>query len=176
MSDFGLEEPVWPRPFRVTMNFEDSCISNQRCKPLELKAGAAATAAKSLQLCSTLCDPIDGSPPGSPIPGITPGKNAGVGCHFLLQCMKMKSESKVAQSYLTLSDPMDYGLPGPPSMGLPCDIYKEIRCSGTIFLERTLSWPGIKAFSLGSDNILEILLQAAGFRSCWKNSLGLSSW
>ena len=45
---------------------------------------AAAAAAKSLQSCPTLCDPIDGSPPGSPIPGDSPGKNTGVGCHFLL--------------------------------------------------------------------------------------------
>ena len=51
-----------------------------------------AAAAKSLQLCLTLCDPIDGSPPGSPVPL---GKNMGVGCHFLLQCMKVKSESEV---------------------------------------------------------------------------------
>ena len=63
-------------------------------------------AAKSLQLCPTLCDPIDGSPPDSP------GKNTGVGCHFLLQYMKVKSESEVAQSCLTLSDPMDCSLPG----------------------------------------------------------------
>ena len=39
------------------------------------------------------------------------------GCHFLLQCLKVKSESEVAQSYPTLSDPMDYSPPGPPSMG-----------------------------------------------------------
>ena len=60
----------------------------------------AAAAAKSLQLCPTLntCDPIDGSPPGSPVPGDSPGKNTGVGCHFLLQCMKVKSESEVTQS------------------------------------------------------------------------------
>ena len=38
------------------------------------------------------------------------GKNTGVGCHFLLQCMKVKSESEVAQSFLTLRDPMDYSL------------------------------------------------------------------
>ena len=43
------------------------------------------TSAKSLQSCLTLCDPIDGSPPGFPVPGILPGKNTGVGCHFLLQ-------------------------------------------------------------------------------------------
>ena len=45
---------------------------------------AAAAAAKSLQSCLTLCDPIDGSPPGSPIPGIFQAKSTGVGCHCLL--------------------------------------------------------------------------------------------
>ena len=45
-------------------------------------------------------------------PWDSPGKNTGVGCHFLLQCMKVKSESKVAQSYLILSDPVDCSLPG----------------------------------------------------------------
>ena len=41
-----------------------------------------------------------------------PGKNTGVGCHFLLQYMKVKSESEVTQSCPTLSDPMDCSLPG----------------------------------------------------------------
>ena len=45
-------------------------------------------------------------------PWDSPGKNSGVGCHFLLQCMKEKSESEVAQSCPTLSNPMDYSLPG----------------------------------------------------------------
>ena len=47
-----------------------------------------------------------------PRPWDSPGKNTGVGCHLLLQCMKVKSESEVAQSCLTLSDPMDCGLTG----------------------------------------------------------------
>ena len=55
----------------------------------------AAAATKSRQSCPTQCDPIDGSPPGSH-PWDSPGKNTGVGCHFLLQCMKVKSESEVA--------------------------------------------------------------------------------
>ena len=42
----------------------------------------------------------------------SPGKNVGVDCHFLLQCMKLKVESEVAQSYLTLHEPMDCSLPG----------------------------------------------------------------
>ena len=47
-----------------------------------------------------------------PRPWDSPGKNTGVGCHFLLQCMKVKNESEVAQSCPTLSDPMDCSLPG----------------------------------------------------------------
>ena len=53
-----------------------------------------------------------------PGPWDSPGKNTGVGCHFLLQCMKEKSESEVAQSYLTLSDPMDCSLPGSSIHGI----------------------------------------------------------
>ena len=71
---------------------------------------AAAAAAKSLQSSPTLCDPIDGSPPGSPFPGIL--------CHFLLQCMKVKSESEVAQSCPTLSDPMDCSPPSSSVHGI----------------------------------------------------------
>ena len=91
-----------------------------------------AAAAESLQSCPTLCDPVDGSPPGSLIPGI-PGKNTGVGCHFLLQCTKVKSESEVAQSCPTLSDPMDCSLPGSFIHG--------------IFQARVLEWGAI-AFSV----------------------------
>ena len=52
-----------------------------------------------------------------PRPWDSPGKNTGVGCHFLLQCMKVKSKSEVTQSYLTLSEPMDCSLPGPSVHG-----------------------------------------------------------
>ena len=51
-------------------------------------------------------------------PWDSPGKNTGVGCHFLLQCIKVKSESEVAQACPTLSNPMDCGAyQAPPSMG-----------------------------------------------------------
>ena len=103
---------------------------------LYMHAAAAAAAAESLQSCPTLCDPIDGSPPGSPIPGYSPGKNTGVGCHFLLQCMKVKSESEVAQSYPTLRDPMDCSLPGSSVHG--------------IFQARVLEWVAI-SFTKGSS-------------------------
>ena len=82
-------------------------------------------AAKSLQSCPTLCDPRDDSLPGSPVPGIL--------CHFLLQCMKVKSESEVAQSCPTPSDPIDCSLPGSSIHG--------------IFQARVLEWGAI-AFSI----------------------------
>ena len=62
---------------------------------LYLVTAAGAAAAKSLQSRPTLCDPIDGSPPGSPRPWDSPGKNTGVGCRFLLQRVKVKSLSCV---------------------------------------------------------------------------------
>ena len=53
-----------------------------------------------------------------PHPWDSPGKTTGVGCHFLLQCMKVKSESEFAQSCPTPSDPMDCSLPGPSVHGI----------------------------------------------------------
>ena len=77
-----------------------------------------------------------------PRPGDSPGKNTGVGCHFLLQCMKVKSESEVAQSCPTLHDPMDCSPPGSSAHG--------------IFQARALEWGAI-AFS--TVNITCMLLQ-----------------
>ena len=53
-----------------------------------------------------------------PRPWDSPGKNIGVGCHFLLQCMKVKSQSEDAQSCPTLNDPMDCSLPGSSVHGI----------------------------------------------------------
>ena len=77
----------------------------------------AAAAAKSLQSCPTLCDPTDSSPLDSPV-WDSPRKNTGVGCHFRLQCMRVKSEREVAQSRPTLRDPMDCSLPGSSAHGI----------------------------------------------------------
>ena len=90
-----------------------------------------AAAAKPLQSCPTLCDPVDGSPPGS-CPWDSPGKNTGVGCLFLLQCMKVKSESEVTQSFWLLPTPWTCSLPGLSVHG--------------IFQARVLEWGAI-AFS-----------------------------
>ena len=67
-----------------------------------------------------------------PHPWDSPGENTGVGCHFLLQCMKVKSESEVAQSCPTLHDTMVCSLPGSSVHG--------------IFQARVLEWVAI-AFS-----------------------------
>ena len=69
----------------------------------------------------------------APHPWDSPGRNTGVSCHFLLQCMKVKSEREVAQSCPTPSDPMDCSLPGSPVPG--------------ILQARTLEWGAI-SFSM----------------------------
>ena len=65
-----------------------------------------------LHSCLTLCDPIDGSPPSSPVPGILQERTLEWVAISLLQCMKVKSESEVIQSCPTRSDPIDRSLPG----------------------------------------------------------------
>ena len=70
-----------------------------------------AAAAKSLQSYPTLCGPHRWQPTRLPCPWDSPGKNTGVGCHFLLQCMRVKSESEVAQLCPTLCDPTDCSPP-----------------------------------------------------------------
>ena len=73
-----------------------------------------------------------------PRPWDSPSKNTGVGCHFLLQCMKVKSEREVTQSYPTLSDPMDCSPPGSSAMGFSRQEY----------------WSGVPlAGSLGSQKV-----------------------
>ena len=86
---------------------------------------------KSLQSYPTV-QPHRWQPTRLPRPWDSPGKNTGVGCYFLLQCMKVKSESEVAQSCLTLCDPMDCSPPGSSIHG--------------IFQARVLEW-GATAFS-----------------------------
>ena len=99
---------------------------------------AAAAAAKSLQSSPTLCDPIDGSPPGSPVPGILQARTLEWVAISFSHTWKLKSESEVAQSCPTLSDPMDCSLPGSSIHG--------------IFQARVLQW-GATAFSIRLSTI-----------------------
>ena len=69
-------------------------------------------AAKSFQSCPTLCDPIDGSPPGSPGPGILQARTLEWVAISFSNAWRVKSESEVAQSCPTVSDPMDCSPPG----------------------------------------------------------------
>ena len=92
-----------------------------------------------VRLCATLWQPTR-----LPRPWDSPGKNTGVGCHFLLQCMKVKSESEVAQSCPTLSDPMDCSPLGSSVHG--------------IFQARVLEW-GALAFSWGSWQNIKMCIQ-----------------
>ena len=113
---------IWKRSNSEIMRSKDKFIWN------------IAATAKSLQLCPTLCDPINGSPPGSPIPGIFQLRTlewAAISFSNLWK-WKVKSEIEVTQLYPTLSDPMDCSLPGFSVHG--------------IFQARVLEW-GATAFS-----------------------------
>ena len=89
-----------------------------------------------------------------PHPWDSSGKNTGVGCHFLLQCMKMKSESEVAQSCPTLSNPMDCSLPGSSTHG--------------IFQARVLEWGAIAFSNKRMLNIAKHSLVTDSFKK-WNN-------
>ena len=89
----------------------------------------------------------------------SPGKNTGVGCHFFLQCMKVKSQSEVIQSCLTLRDPMDCSPPGSSIHG--------------IFQARVLEWLAI-AFSIFTPHSLLFvaILEAQILVETLGNSIG----
>ena len=89
-------------------------------------------------------------------PWDSPGKNTGVGCHFLLQCMKVKNESDVAQSCLTPSDPVDCSLPGSSVHG--------------IFQATVLEWGAIAfSHSLNSGQILHLRSLLSKLMRCNEN-------
>ena len=98
--------------------------------------------------CSDSVHPHRWQPTRLPGPWGSPGKNTGVGCHFLLQCMKVNSEREVAQSRPTVHDPMDYSLPGSSIHGM--------------FQARFLHRQKIKEVS--SSNVL------------WAGKMGLGAW
>ena len=92
-----------------------SCLT--LCNPMDYSVPRfpATAAAKSLQSCLTLCDHIDGSPTRLPSPCDSPGKNTEVGCHFRLQCMKVKVKS-VSRVQL-FATPWTVAYQAPPIMG-----------------------------------------------------------
>ena len=121
---------VWGKRDSCICMAESLCCSPETTTALFI--GYATAAAKLLQSCPALCDPRQ-KPTRLPCPWDSPGKNTGVGCHFLPQCVKVKTESEVPHSCLTPSDPMDCSSPGSSVYG--------------IFQARVLEWGAI-AFSL----------------------------
>ena len=111
-------------------------------KQLLLKESAAVAAAKSRQSCPTLCNPVDGSPPGSPIPGILQARTLEWVTISFSNAWKWKVKGK-SLSRVRLSDPMDYSLPGSSVHG--------------IFQARVLEWGAI-AFSIKESGSVFILV------------------
>ena len=104
-----------------------------------------AAAAKSRQLCPDSVQPHRWQPTRLHHPWDSPGKNTEVGCHVLLQCMKVKSESEVTQLCPTLSDPMDCSLPGSSIHG--------------IFQARVLEWVAIASSILKPKSQISFLME-----------------
>ena len=97
-------------------------LSDPGIKPAGRFFTTTAAATKLLQSCPTL-QPHRRKPTTLPHPWDSPGKNTGVGCHLLLQRMKVKSESDVSQSCPTLSDPMDCSPPSSSVHGFSSTLF-----------------------------------------------------
>ena len=109
-----------------------------RCESWTIKkAAAAAAAAKSLQSCPTLCNPIDGSPPGSPVPGILQARTLEWVAIAFSNARKRKLKVKSLSRVRLLATPWTAGHQAPPSMGL----------------SRQEHWSGVPLLSLGRSGI-----------------------
>ena len=95
-----------------------------------------------------------------PLPWDSPGKNTGVGCHFLPQCAKVKSESEVAQSCPTLSNPMDSSLPSSSVHG--------------IFQARVLEWGAIAFSNLPTYHHKRVRIQIKATNSNVRSPITIS--
>ena len=122
----GWLNAIWLNHYHTFGNLID--LTHQTILKSAFTLPEVAAAAKSLQLCPTL-RPHRQQPTRLCQPWDSPGKSTGVGCHFLLQCMKVKSEREVAQSCPTFRNPMDCSLPGSSVHG--------------IFQARVLKWVAI---------------------------------
>ena len=132
---------MWRPGWEGSLGRTDACDTWLRCFAVHLKLSQHCYQLRCC-CCSCCCltsvvsdsvQPHRWQPTRLPRPWDSPGKNTGVGCHFLLQCVKVKSESEVAQSCPTLSDPMDCSPPG-------SSVHR-------IFQARLLEWVAI-AFSI----------------------------
>ena len=124
-----------------------------------------------------------------PYPWDSPGKNTGVGCHFLLQCMKVKSQSEVAQSCPTLRDPIDCSLPGSSVHGIFQARVLEwdaTAFSKTVYTPKLCYHPYIRLLLIPNDSIIISILQLRQWQSTpvllprkslgWRSLVGCSPW
>ena len=151
-SDYSLQS--FHFRFQTRMNFLPPSPRAERETGLSSKNSQTLTRCIKLHLCCCCCcccvssvvsdsmRPHRPQPTRLPHPWDSPGKNTGMGCHFLLQCMKVKSESEVAQSCPTLRDPMDCSPPGSSAHG--------------IFQARVLEWSAIVFSKIAPLNRLYI--------------------
>ena len=160
---------IYWESFKLTFAFLLPCLVLHCCvqshnvelsdfSPIQIVSDSAAAAAESLQSCPTLCDPIDGSPPGSPVPGILQARTLEWVAISFSSAWKWK-ESEVAQSRPTFSHPMDCSLPGSFVHG--------------IFQARVLEWVAI-AFSVSNSSHLHFSTHAQTASTHHKNNSGLS--
>ena len=132
LCSLGYEEPGYP-DFKSANSSLVQLFINGILLFSFIKLPLYTAAAKMLQSCPTLRDPIDGSPPGSAVPGILQARTLEWGATAFSNAWKWKSEREVTQSCPTLSDPMDWSPPGSSIHG--------------IFQARVLEWGAI-AFSV----------------------------
>ena len=122
--------------------------------------------------------PYRWQPTRLPRPWDSPGKNTGVGCHFLLQCMKVKSQSEVAQSCPTPSDPMDCSLPGSSSMGFSRQEYWSgvpLPSPMSYIKSKQLLFFSSKHHVLSSWSIDTTGPMCSEITLQWKNSFGITN-
>ena len=116
-----------------------------------MDAAAAAAAAKSRQSCPTLCDPTDGSPSGSAVPGILQARMLEWVAISFSQCMKVKSESEVPQLCPILRDPMDCSLPGFSVHGIfQARVLERVAIAFSEFLDGTQLFLAVPGLSCGT--------------------------
>ena len=126
----GARSWIWMEAFMGVLTntpwgqeFSDCLVSWTWCCHCSLQLGlyylsGCCYCCSVASVMSDFVRPHRWQPTRLPRPWDSPGKNTGVGCHFLLQCMEVKTESEVAQSCLILSDPMDCSLPGSSIYGI----------------------------------------------------------
>ena len=127
--------------------FPYGLLSYSQSKP----AAAAAAAAKSLQSCPTLCDPIDGSPPGSPVPGILQARTLEWVAISFSNAWKWKLKVKLLSRVRLLATPWTAAYQAPQSMGFSRQEY----------------WSGVPLPSPKSRSVMSISLRPHGLYSPW---------